>query len=516
MNNHVACCIVSWCNTEKVFKLLQETIQSVFQNNSDYYNLSYSLIIVDNNSQFPAMEEYLKSLEAMNVAVIRNKENFGYAIAANQGMRLASSYADWVIMLNSDAICTPGLFHTMVCCAESDDKIAAVGCKVLKPGTDMVIHSGTVCDKGQILNPYNPESFFHTPKKVTEERLWVNGCCVLFKSDVLKKEGYFDESYKLYFEEAKYMTNLVKKGYRVVCCDAAVIYHYERQSALQDEAGTAPQFYASWERFYAEHKDFLVTHVTQKMPVVHIVVPCHNSEKYLVKTLNSIYGQTYQYLKVWLVDDCSTDSTPESLKQYSKANPKAVILKTPTNMGVSAARNLAIDEIMKVADINNDIIKFLDSDDILRPDALDKMVWQFQLNRDLVFFCSDVSYEFEDGKPALPFGIKQVSEFNLDSLLESNFIYTSSVAHKVSAIAKTGLRFERGIESIEDWNYWATLTTGLRDNKNSCMWYPEKLVTYIVKYTNNVAAQSNVEKYAKVREKMDALKQLIKGETTHA
>ena len=516
---HIACCIISYCQTDHVFNLFKETVQSVFQSNSDYYNLSYSLIIVDNNSQHPGMADYLKQLESMHVQIIRNTENVGYAKAANQGMKLAASFSDWVVMLNSDAICSPGLFHTMVCCAESDEKIAVVGCKVLKPGTNCVIHSGVACTKGKIETPYDIDNPYNgvpvqlTPKKLIEDRLWVNGCCIMFKATILRQEGFFDETYIFYFEEAAYCTKLIQKGYRVVCCDAAIIYHHEKQSALQNEEQTKPQFYKSWDKYWNEHKDYLSTLMTPKLPTVHIVVPCYNSAGYLERTLNSVFNQTYPYFQVWIVNDCSTDTTADVISKFK--DNRITVITLEKNVGVSMARNAAIECILAKDYGSNDFVKYLDSDDILRADALEKLIWQYQQNPNLMFFCSDIKCEFEDGSTAIPYGIQELPEFNLEQLLSGNYIYTSSVAHRLLVFKMTQLRFSQGIESIEDWLYWCTAATAVRSIPNSCLWYPEKLVTYLVRQSNNVAAQSNKEKYSLVAEKISQLRQLIKGEQKH-
>lgn len=509
MNNHASVVIVSWCSTEHVFNLLKQTIESVFKSNSDYYNLTYDIIIVDNASPFPAVKDYLKQLESAGVKVIYNTENHGYSKAANQGLSLAINYSSWVMLLNSDALMTPGLLHYMVDTAESDDKIAVVGCKVLKPGTDIVIHSGTTVNEAktsdEIDNPWCGVKLKHTTRFLNPDRLWVNGCCIMFKTSILKSQGLFDESYRFYFEEAAYCTNLIKKGYRVVCCDAGYVYHHEKQSALQNEVETKPQFYKSWERYWKEHAGLLSVVKIPVDPTVHVVVPCYNSEKYLERTLNSLFNQTYRNFKLWLVDDCSTDGTLEIAKKF-----EARILKTEVNSGVSAARNAAINEILKVSG-DNDIIKYLDSDDVLRNDALEKMIWQFKQNKNLQFFCSDVNCQFEDGKNAVPYGITSVPIFDLETLLKSNYIYTSTVAHKADMLKKHNIRFEKGIESIEDWAFWSALAFELRDKKDACLLYPEKLVIYIVKYSNNVAAQSNQEKYNIVISKNLEKLQLIKG-----
>lgn len=58
-----------------------------------------------------------------------------------------------------------------------------------------------------------------------------------------------------------------------------------------------------------------------KMPLVSVIVPNYNHEKYLVQRLDSVFNQTYSNIEVILMDDCSTDNSIKILSKYSE-NPK--------------------------------------------------------------------------------------------------------------------------------------------------------------------------------------------------
>lgn len=98
-------------------------------------------------------------------------------------------------------------------------------------------------------------------------------------------------------------------------------------------------------------------------PYVSVILPVYNGEKYLKECLDSIVGQTFSDLEVVVVDDGSTDSTPEILASYSNKIPRLNILTT-SNGGTSRARNLGISES------KGEYVLFVDCDDILDPDAI--------------------------------------------------------------------------------------------------------------------------------------------------
>lgn len=75
--------------------------------------------------------------------------------------------------------------------------------------------------------------------------------------------------------------------------------------------------------------------------MISIIVPVYNSEKYLVKCLNSLRYQSYHLLEVILINDGSTDSTREICEKYCKMDRRFRLINT-NKIGVSAARNVGL------------------------------------------------------------------------------------------------------------------------------------------------------------------------------
>ena len=96
-------------------------------------------------------------------------------------------------------------------------------------------------------------------------------------------------------------------------------------------------------------------------PFFSIIIPVYNGEKYIEFCLNSIISQALKDWELILIDDGSTDKTPELLHKYVNKN---IYLISKSNEGVSVARNKGLD-IAK-----GEYILFVDADDILYPNAL--------------------------------------------------------------------------------------------------------------------------------------------------
>lgn len=97
---------------------------------------------------------------------------------------------------------------------------------------------------------------------------------------------------------------------------------------------------------------------------VSIVIPAYNAEKYLGECLDSALNQTHHNVELVIVNDGSKDNTKVILDQYAARYENIKVIHTE-NGGVSRARNIGLDNA------NGDYIMFLDSDDLLVPNALE-------------------------------------------------------------------------------------------------------------------------------------------------
>jgi glycosyltransferase involved in cell wall biosynthesis len=94
-------------------------------------------------------------------------------------------------------------------------------------------------------------------------------------------------------------------------------------------------------------------------PLVSVIIPVYNSEKYLAETLDSVFAQTYHPIEVIVVDGCSTDNTAQIAKSYHQ-----VCYLQQQGTGLANARNTGIDTA------TGELLAFLDSDDYWRRDKL--------------------------------------------------------------------------------------------------------------------------------------------------
>lgn len=105
-----------------------------------------------------------------------------------------------------------------------------------------------------------------------------------------------------------------------------------------------------------------------KKPVVSIIMPVYNAEPYIEDSISSVLNQTYKDIELICVNDCTQDLSFDICKKYRSKNDKIVLIENEQNMGQEYTRNIGL----KYA--TGKYIMFLDSDDMLDPYAIEKIV----------------------------------------------------------------------------------------------------------------------------------------------
>ncbi len=100
-------------------------------------------------------------------------------------------------------------------------------------------------------------------------------------------------------------------------------------------------------------------------PLVSILIPAHNAEKWVTDTIRSAVAQTWKRKEIIVVDDGSTDQTLAVARQFESKSVRIVASK---NQGAAATRNLALQLSQ------GDYIQYLDADDLLAPDKIERQL----------------------------------------------------------------------------------------------------------------------------------------------
>lgn len=179
--------------------------------------------------------------------------------------------------------------------------------------------------------------------------------------------------------------------------------------------------------------------------LVSIIIPVFNAEKYIEETIKSCLEQHYENVEIILIDDGSTDNSKKIINRFLSVNN--ISYYTQVKKGVSTARNLGLDKA------KGEFIQFLDADDLLEKDKIDKQVRFLCLNEEFIAVYCDTKYFRKDINNMVLTFKAQKSGFIYNELLNDNFIPIHSILFR-----RNELRFNNKLTKLEDWDFWLRLS----------------------------------------------------------
>ena len=134
----------------------------------------------------------------------------------------------------------------------------------------------------------------------------------------------------------------------------------------------------------AEDSDTKATIIHQNnidyTPKVSVIIPVYNTEKYLRECLDSVINQTLKEIEIICVDDGSTDSSLNILKEYANKDNRFTII-TQQNLHAGVARNAGLTVV------KGEYVSFLDSDDYIKFEYLEKLYNKIVLEKADICIC---------------------------------------------------------------------------------------------------------------------------------
>lgn len=178
---------------------------------------------------------------------------------------------------------------------------------------------------------------------------------------------------------------------------------------------------------------------------VTIVIPVYNNAEYLAKCIDGALKQTYEEVEVLAVDDCSTDPAVYEILDGFAGQPRFRWLKTKANGGISAAMNQGI-----IA-AQGSWIAFLDCDDWLEPDAVEKVMQALRAKAGAVYAYTDRVNEHEatGASEIESFACRPTSDY-LKELLVGMYVSHLKIIHK-NVFLKIGLHESR-FDGAQDYD----------------------------------------------------------------
>lgn len=189
-------------------------------------------------------------------------------------------------------------------------------------------------------------------------------------------------------------------------------------------------------------------------PLVSIIVPNYNHEKYLRKRLDSVYNQTYSNYEVILLDDCSSDNSRDILLEYARKYPEKTIVDFNESNGGRVFKQWN----KGIKHAHGELIWIAESDDWCELNFLEKMVPEFEYESVMLAFCRSIFMregnsvwtieEYLNDIPSLKFDKSFI--MSAHKIVRSAFAIKNIIPNVSSAMFRnTG---EIPLEIISTWN----------------------------------------------------------------
>ena len=181
----------------------------------------------------------------------------------------------------------------------------------------------------------------------------------------------------------------------------------------------------------------------ENQPLVSVITPCYNMEKFVTETVNSVRNQTYPHWEMLIVSDASTDRTAEILKSLAEQDERIKITINSHHSGIADARNQAIQMAQ------GHYLAFLDSDDLWHPDKLERQL-SFMQEKQIGFSFSSYELVDETGK-LLGKTVEATEDMNYESYLRNTIIGCSTVMVNTDIVGNVTVPRFRTSEDAATW-----------------------------------------------------------------
>lgn len=166
----------------------------------------------------------------------------------------------------------------------------------------------------------------------------------------------------------------------------------------------------------------------EAQPLITVIVPVYNVEKYLRRCLDSIIRQTYQNLEILCIDDGSIDNSGEICEQYVARDARIKVIHQE-NQGLSTARNKGLDTA------TGEYIAFVDSDDYIAADVLEQL-YQSAVSSDATCVICGYNCVDSNGSILSTYSVHSVQQYSGVESLRRHYYHASGEENFVTVWGK--------------------------------------------------------------------------------
>ena len=241
------------------WKVIKDCLRSIFEAT---HEIQFEVIVSDNGSTDGSLDKIRRQFP--EVIIVENRANLGFAKGNNAGIRVANG--DYVLILNPDTLIHDGSLDRWVTFADRHPNVGAFGCRVHNPDGTYQRSARPFPTVSRCLMSALGFGFLGllTRHPLSEEYVswqgdterdvdWQSGCCIMFRADVLRSLGGFDEQFFYQWEEVDLCRRVHNAGYRIRFTPDAAITHLGGQSVGRFPVRFAIEVCRNGYRYFYKH-----------------------------------------------------------------------------------------------------------------------------------------------------------------------------------------------------------------------------------------------------------------------
>lgn len=183
----------------------------------------------------------------------------------------------------------------------------------------------------------------------------------------------------------------------------------------------------------------------ETFPLISVIVPFYNSEKFIEQTIKSILNQTFPCYEILIIDDGSTNKMALEKLEQIKELDKRIKVFHKQNEGLATTRDYGASK----SDEHARYLMFIDDDDLIEPTFLECGFWTLETNKDAAWAYSD----------SLGFGSIEYTwnkYFSSEKMKKENDLISAALVRKTDFFLVNGYNLKEKAVN-EDWNFWLKL-----------------------------------------------------------
>jgi len=264
-NPEVSVVIVTWNSGGEITRCVSSVIEYSG-------NINTEIIIVDNNSSDNTKEKLdeLNTSSGKKLTLIFNADNKGFTKACNQGMKI--SKGESIFLLNPDTELTEGSLDILTSKLNSEKSYGAVApklvnedgtiqksCRTFPEYADMFFEMtllSSVFPQSKVFSRWKMNYFDHDSEREVDQPM---AAALLIKKSVAEEIGFFDERYKMFFNDVDICKKISDSGYKIIFCPEAKVIHTKGVSIYKDRENMIRIWNQDCAEYFGKHhKNFML------------------------------------------------------------------------------------------------------------------------------------------------------------------------------------------------------------------------------------------------------------------